>query len=46
MSAIEQGETGLSGIEGALTAIKTEEVGSYLIARISTLLGSQAASVS
>jgi hypothetical protein len=44
IAAAKEGQTGLSGIESALTAVKTEEVGAFLSARIATILGAQAGS--
>jgi hypothetical protein len=45
LAAAQKGEMGLTGIEGALTAVKTGEVGTFLSTRLATILGSEATSI-
>lgn len=44
-TAIQKGDLGLSGIEGALTAVKTGEVGTFLSTRLAVILGSEASAI-
>ena len=45
VAAAKSGNLGLTGVEGALTAVKSGEVGTFLSARLATIIGSKSDSV-
>ena len=42
VASAQKGELGLTGVEGALTAVKSGEVSSFLATRLATILGAEA----
>ena len=42
VAAAQKGELGLTGVEGALTAVKSGEVSSFIATRLATILGAEA----
>jgi len=45
VATAQKGDIGLTGVEGALTAVKSGEVSSFLATRLASIVGAEAAAV-